>query len=104
MIADSDDQGRPQNKMVGCFNITTSLDHLDYDCIVVAGSVHVLGQCAKWSFRHEVKAFFSLPVSPRNESIPQSVPCFTVGLSKQPTDVQYSFSIIFRNFYFCKQY
>ena len=33
--------------MVGCFNITASLDHLDYDCIVVAGSVHVLRQCAK---------------------------------------------------------
>ena len=58
MTADSDSQGRPQKEMVGCFNITASLDHLDYDCIVVAGSVHVLGQCAKWSFRHEIKAFF----------------------------------------------
>ena len=46
------------SEKVGCFNITASLDHLDYDCIVVAGSVHVLGQCAKWSFRHEIKAFF----------------------------------------------
>ena len=46
---------RPQNEMVGCFNIAASLD---YDCIVVAGSVHVLGRCAKWSFRHEIKAFF----------------------------------------------
>ena len=27
--------------------ITASLDHLDYDCVVVAGSVHVLGQCAQ---------------------------------------------------------
>ena len=29
--------------MVGYFIITASLDHLDYDCVVVAGSVHVLG-------------------------------------------------------------
>ena len=50
--------------------------HLDYDCVVVAGSVHVLGQCAKWSFRHGI---LSLPVSPQNESIPQSIPRFTVG-------------------------
>ena len=28
---------------LGCFNITASLDHLDYDCLVVAGGVHVLG-------------------------------------------------------------
>ena len=28
--------------MVCCVNITASLDHLDYDCVVVAGSVHVL--------------------------------------------------------------
>ena len=50
---------RPQKEMVGCFNITASLhvDHLDYDCIVVAGSVHVLGQCAKWPFWHEIKAY-----------------------------------------------
>ena len=34
---------------MGCFNIIASLDHLDYDWVVVAGSVHVLGQCAKWS-------------------------------------------------------
>ena len=58
MTADSDGHGRPQKEMVGCFNITASLDHLHYDCIVVAGSVHVLGQCVKWSFRHEIKAFF----------------------------------------------
>ena len=25
---------------LGCFNITANLDHLDYDCVVVAGSVH----------------------------------------------------------------
>ena len=49
---------RPQNEMVGCFNITASLDHLDYNCVVVAGSVHVLGQCVKWSFRQEIKAYF----------------------------------------------
>ena len=69
--------------MVSCFNISASLDHLDYDCVVVAGSVHVLGQCAKWSFQHMSSArsqsILSLPVSPRNESIPQSVPRFTVG-------------------------
>ena len=49
---------RPQKEMVGCFNITASLDHLDYDCVVMAGSVPVLGQCAKWSFWHEIKAYF----------------------------------------------
>ena len=43
--------------MVGCFNITASLDDLDYDCAAVAGSDHVLGQCAKWSFQHEIKAY-----------------------------------------------
>ena len=65
---------------MGCFNITASLDHVD-DCVVVAGSVHVLGQCAKWSFRHELKAYRYTFTSgdPRNESIPQSVPRFTVG-------------------------
>ena len=26
---------RPQKEMVGCFNLTASLDHLDYDCVVV---------------------------------------------------------------------
>ena len=78
MTADSG--GRTPNEMVGCFNITASLDHLDYDCVVVAGSVHVLGQCAEWSFRHVL----SLPVSPRNESIPQSIPRFTVGLALWP--------------------
>ena len=36
------------------FNITASLD---YDCVVVAGNVHILGQCAKWSFWHEIKAY-----------------------------------------------
>ena len=78
MTADSD--GQTPKKMVGCFNITASLDHLDYDCVEVAGSVHVLGQCAKWlasfpgsplgargepgneatkwSFQHEIKAYF----------------------------------------------
>ena len=45
--------------MVGCFNITASLDHLDYDCVVVAGSVHVLGQCAKWSFGMRSKHTFT---------------------------------------------
>ena len=45
-------------EMVGCFNITASLDHLDYNCVVVAGSVYVLGQCVKWSFRYEIKAYF----------------------------------------------
>ena len=40
MTADSD--GQTPKEIVGCFNITASLDHLDYDCIVVAGSVHVL--------------------------------------------------------------
>ena len=50
MTADSDGKGidLPQKEMVGCFNITASLYHLDYDCGVVAGSVHVIGQCAKW--------------------------------------------------------
>ena len=43
--------------MVGCFNIAASLDHLDDGCVVVAGSVHVLGQCAKWSFQQEIKAY-----------------------------------------------
>ena len=33
---------RPQKEMVGC------LDHLDYDCVVVAGSVHVLRYFAMW--------------------------------------------------------
>ena len=47
---------RTQKEMVGCFNITASLDHLDYDCVVVVGSVHVLEQHVKWSFRHEIKA------------------------------------------------
>ena len=71
--------------MVGCFNITASLDHdhLEYDCVVVASSVHVLGQCAKWSFQHEIKGILSLPVSPRNESILQSVPHFIVGQHKR---------------------
>ena len=43
MTADSDGKGihLPQKEMVGCFNITASLDHLNYDCIVGAGSVHV---------------------------------------------------------------
>ena len=60
MTADSDGKGidLPQKEMVGCFNITASLDHLDYDCAVVVGSVRELGQCAKWSFRHEIKAYF----------------------------------------------
>ena len=69
--------------MVSCFNISASLDHLDYDCVVVASSVHVLGQCAKWSFQHMISArdqsILSLPVSPRNESILQSVQRFTVA-------------------------
>ena len=34
---------RPHKGIVGCFNLTASLDHLDYDCVVVAISVHVLG-------------------------------------------------------------
>ena len=45
----------PQKEMVGCFNITASLDNLDYDCVVVGDNV---GQCAKWLFRHEIKAYF----------------------------------------------
>ena len=40
-------------------NITASLDHLDYDCVLVAGSVHVLGQCAKWSFGMRSKHTFT---------------------------------------------
>ena len=62
-------------------NITATLDHLDYDCILVAGSVHVLGQCVKWSFRHDDQSILSLPVCLWNEFIPQSVPRFTVGHS-----------------------
>ena len=63
---------RPQNEMVGYFNITASLD---YDCVVVAGSVHVCKVVIlAWD-----QSILSLPVSPRNESIPQSVPHFTVG-------------------------
>ena len=40
--------------MVGCFNITASLDHR----LCRRGSVHVLGQCAKWSYQHEIKVYF----------------------------------------------
>ena len=47
---------RPHKEMVGCFNVTS---HVDYDCVVVAGSVNVLGQCAKWSFWHEIKHTFT---------------------------------------------
>ena len=41
-------------------NITASLDHLDYDCVIVAGSVHV---ACTWTvcevvIRHEIKAYF----------------------------------------------
>ena len=63
---------RPQNEMVGYFNITASLD---YDCVVVASSVHVCKVViSAWD-----QSVLSLPVSPRNESIPQSVLRFTVG-------------------------
>ena len=27
--------------MVGCFNITANLDHIEYDCVVVAGIVFI---------------------------------------------------------------
>ena len=72
---------RPQNEMVGYFNITASLD---YDCIVVAGNVHVCKVVIlAWD-----QSILSLPVSPRNESIPQSVPRFTVGqFDKGPTSL-----------------
>ena len=55
VTADSGGQTPKRDGGPGCFNITASLD---YDCAVVAGSVRVLGQCAKWSFRHEINAYF----------------------------------------------
>ena len=60
-VTHSDSDGQtPKRWPVGCFNITASLDHLDYDCVVVAGSVYVLGQCAKWSFRQAYFHFWSV--------------------------------------------
>ena len=55
---------RPQNEMVGYFIITASLD---YDCAVVAGSVHVCKVViSAWD-----QSILSLPVSPRNSLVPR---------------------------------
>ena len=51
--------------MVGCFNITASLD---YDYVVAAGSVHVL-TVRSGHFGMRSKHTFT-SVSPRNKSIP----------------------------------
>ena len=50
---------RPQKEMVGYFSITASLDRLDYDCVVVAGSVHVLGSLRSGHFAMKSKHTFT---------------------------------------------
>ena len=55
---------RPHKEMVGGFNITANLDHLDYHCVVVAGSVHVLSvQSGHFGMRNESILRFKVGLS-----------------------------------------
>ena len=57
MTADS--EGQTPKRDGRFFNITASLDHLDYDCVVVAGGVHVLGSVRSGHFTMKSKRTFT---------------------------------------------
>ena len=76
MTADSD--GQTPKRDGGLLYYKTA--SLDYDCVVVAGSVHV----SKHTFTSGESA----------ESIPQSVPRFTVGQYREIAEGEYIFKLI----------